>query len=173
MRKNVTQLVAENAKLGNPVNISIRLRTDRPLHEVMWDADFQPILKYNPAIDFTWSFTSAGGRITQELLPLTLKLRKAPAKREPCVSLYNGLIILPDGTALACSCVAAMDAVADLCIGNIREQSLLEIYAGDLMRQIRNQFRAGGGTMNHTCANCEMYRDLGLYRTREGRMSRT
>lgn len=169
MKNNVTELVEENAKMGNPVNISIGLRTDRPLDEVMKDPDFQPILKHHPAIDFTWSFTSAGGRITRELLPLTMKLRKAPTKRESCVNLYNGLIVLPDGDVLACSCVAAMDAVPDLLIGNILHESLLETYTGKLMRELRDQFRSGG-MMNKTCAGCEMYRDLELYRTSEGRM---
>jgi radical SAM protein with 4Fe4S-binding SPASM domain len=170
MRNNVTQLVAQNSRLGNPVNISIGLRTDRPLHEVMNDRDFQPILKYHPAIDYAWSFTSAGGRITRDLLPLAMRLRKAPAKKEPCVNLYNGPIVLSDGNVLACSCVAAIDAVPDLLIGNIRQQSLLDIYTGELMRQIRNQFKPGGSTMNKTCANCEMYRDLEVYRTAEGRV---
>ncbi len=169
MKNNVTQLVEENAKMGNLVNISIGLRTDRPLDEVMKDPDFQPILKYHPAIDFTSSFTSAGGRITRELLPPTMKLRKAPAKKEPCVNLYHGPIVLPDGDVLACSCVAAMDAVPDLLIGNILKQSLVEIYASKLTRELRNQFHPGG-TMNKTCASCEMYRDLEFYRTSKGRM---
>jgi radical SAM protein with 4Fe4S-binding SPASM domain len=169
MKKNVTRLVEENARLGSPVNVAIGLRTDRPLETVMKDADFQPILKHNPPIDFTWSFTSAGGRISLEMLPPGMKLRKAPAKSEPCTSLYNGPIVLPDGQVLACSCVAAMDAIADLRIGNIREESLLEIYCGKVMKELREQFRPGGA-LNATCAKCEMYRDLELYRTREGRI---
>nr|MCU0600065.1 SPASM domain-containing protein [Desulfobacterales bacterium] len=170
MKDNVTQLVQENAKLGNPVNISIGLRTDRSLDEVMKDPDFQPILQHSPEIDFTWSFTSAGGRITRKFLPVNMCLRSAPEKKEPCVSLYNGPIVLPDGEVLACPCVAAMDAVSDLRIGNILQQSLQDIYTGDLMRQLRDQFRSGRVDMNKTCANCEMYRNLELYRTREGRV---
>jgi MoaA/NifB/PqqE/SkfB family radical SAM enzyme len=170
MRMNVTQLVEENARLGNPVNVSIGLRTDRPLDEVMRDPDFQPILRHRPAIDFTWSFTSAGGRITPALLPPGMKLRVAPPKTEACVNLYNGPMVLPDGDVLGCSCVAAMDALPDLCIGNLRDQTLVDIYAGDLMRRLRNQFTPNGGPMNRTCAACEMYRNVELYRTHEGRL---
>jgi hypothetical protein len=61
-----------------------------------------------------------------------------------------------------------MDAVADLGIGNILEMSLLEIWRGDRLRQIREQFETGG--LNKTCAACDMYRNLELYRTREGRV---
>ena len=52
MKENVTQLVEENTRLGSPVHISICLRTDRPLAEVMRDPDFQPILKHNPTRRF-------------------------------------------------------------------------------------------------------------------------
>lgn len=168
MRDNVTALVRENARLGHPVNVSIGLRTDRPLEEVMKDPDFQPILEHQPQVDFTWSFASAGGRITREMLPPGMRLRPAPSKSEPCVNLYNGPIVLPDGTVLACSCLAAMDAAEDLAIGRILEQSLLEIYTGALMRELRAQFRPGG-CLNATCAGCDMYRGLELYRTGEGR----
>lgn len=90
------------------------------------DPDFQPILAHEPEIDFTWSF-SAAGRITRELLPAGMRLRHAPPKTEPCVSLYNGPTVLPDGDVLGCSCVAAMDAVPDLLIGNVLTTSLQEI----------------------------------------------
>jgi MoaA/NifB/PqqE/SkfB family radical SAM enzyme len=168
MRDNVTALVEENARRGNPVNVSIGLRTDRPLSEVLKDADFQPILRHRPQLDFTWWYASAGGRITREALPAGMRLRVAPAKTEPCVNLYNGPIVLPDGTVLGCSCLAAMDAIDDLRIGHILEQPLLDIWTGELMRQIRAQFQSGG-CLNHTCAGCDMYHDLELYRTAEGR----
>jgi hypothetical protein len=62
-----------------------------------------------------------------------------------------------------------MDALVDLRIGNLHEQSLLEIYTGMLMQQIRAQFQSGN-RLNKTCVDCDMYRDLELYRTREGRL---
>ena len=170
MKNNVTKLVQENARLGSPVNISIGLRTDRPLEGVLEDQDFQSIRKHNPSIDFTWSYTSAGGRLTPDLLPSTMKLREAASKQEPCVNLYNGPIVLPDGDVLACSCVAAMDAVPDLLIGNILKDDLLDIYTGNLLREIREQFKSETCSLNATCANCDMYRNLELYRTREGRI---
>ncbi|MCB9641058.1 MAG: radical SAM/SPASM domain-containing protein [Myxococcales bacterium] len=172
MRRNVLSLVEENDKLKNPLNITVCLRSDRPLKELMKDPDFQPILAYEPAIDFTWSYTSAGQRITREILPQGMELRTPPPKKEPCVNLYNGVTVLTDGNVMACSCVAAMDAVEDLSIGNIMEESLLEIYTGKLMKDLRAQFRAGG-TLNPTCAACDMYQDLELYRTREGRKRAT
>jgi radical SAM protein with 4Fe4S-binding SPASM domain len=166
-RRNVLELVRRNRALPEPLAITIGLRTDRPLDEVMRDADFQPILEHAPDIDFTWSFTSAGGRITREALPAGMRLRTVASRRETCVQLYNGPIVLPNGTVMACSCVAAMDASADLAIGNLREQSLAEIWQSERMARLRRSFSAGG--LNPTCAGCDMYRDLELYRTSEGR----
>lgn len=166
MLRNVTALVEMNAAKKNPTNIWICLRSDRPLADVMKDRDFQPILSHNPNIDFTWAFTSAGGRITRESLPSGMKLRVSSKKPEPCLYMYNGPIVLPDGAVSACACVAAVDALDDLCIGNILEQDLLEIYTSPRMQELRKQFWSNA--LNATCRNCDMYRNLDLYRTREG-----
>jgi radical SAM protein with 4Fe4S-binding SPASM domain len=168
MRRNVVALLEGNRRRGDPIPITIGLRPDRPLDEVMKHPDFQEILSYKPALDFTWSYTSAGGRISRDELPAAMKLRVVNKRRQPCASLYNGPIVLANGTVMACSCVASMDAVADLGIGNVLETPLLDIWQGDRMRQIREQFE--NQSLNRTCAGCDMYRNLELYRTREGRL---
>ncbi len=167
MRRNVVELVERNAALGSPVAITIALRPDRPLSDVMADKDFQPILAHKPQLDFTWSFTSANGRITRDILPPAMKLRVVRSRPEACVSTFNGPIVLPDGNLMGCSCVAAMDAVKDLGIGNILQSPLGEIWTGGQMRGLRESFSKGG--LNPTCSGCDMYRDLELYRTSEGR----
>lgn len=167
VRKNVLELVEKNTRRSEPLNITIGLRSDRPLEQVLEDPDFQPILARGPAIDFTWSFTSANGRITAEALPTAMKLRVVSSRKETCVQLYNGPIVLPDGTVMACSCVAAMDAIEDLAIGNVMETGLLDIWVSERMKQIRASF--GGDALNRTCAGCDMYRKPELYRTSEGR----
>lgn len=167
MKNNVTQLVERNTALGSPVAITIALRPDRPLDAVMADPDFQPILAHKPQLDFTWSFTSANGRIKREMLPATMRLRVVEVHSEPCVNTYNGLMVLSDGTVMGCGCVAAMDATEDLGIGNIKTSSLGEIWSGTAMQNLRSSLR--NGNLNSTCSGCDMYRDLEFYRTREGR----
>ena len=76
-------------------------------------------------------------------------------------------MILPDGTVMGCSCVAAMDATGDLGIGNILHTPLAELWRGARMRSLRSGFSQG--TLNSTCAKCDMYRNLDFYRTRDGR----
>ena len=167
MRRNVTELVRRNSELGEPVAITIALRPDRPLQAVMADPDFQPLLAFRPQLDFTWSFTSANGRITREILPAAMKLRLVTRRPEACVNTYNGPIVLPDGTVMGCSCVAAMDALKDLAIGNIMQSPLAEIWSGEQIRRLRASFQSGD--LNPTCAGCDMYRDLEFYRTSQGR----
>lgn len=167
MRANVVELLRLNAERSHPLPIAIALRPDRPLQDVMRDPDFQEILAYRPQLDFTWAYTSANGRITRETLPPAMKLRSVTSRKESCVNLWNGPIVLPDGTVMACSCVAAMDATADLAIGNILDSSLLEIWQGKFLRELRESF--GTTSLNKTCGGCDMYRDLEYYRTRDGR----
>jgi radical SAM protein with 4Fe4S-binding SPASM domain len=152
---------------GLAVAITIALRPDRPLEAVLRDPDFQPILAHNPQLDYTWSFTSAGGRITRKILPASMKLRVVNSRREPCVNTYNGPIVLPDGSVMGCSCVAAMDGVSDLGIGNVLQSSLSDIWQGSEMRELRSSFNTS--RLNQTCAKCDMYRDLEFYRTADGR----
>ena len=169
VRENVTELVTKNAERGFPVNIAIAIRNDRPLEDILKDPDFAPILKHGPSIDFTWAFTTAGGKIKAEDLPSGFRLRTLKPKSELCGNLLNGCMVLPDGTVQGCSCVASMDAGEDLEIGNILENSLQEIYTGKKMQELRKQFQSGQ-KMNETCKNCDMYQvGLELYRTREGR----
>lgn len=167
MRRNVVELVDRNTALGSPVAITIALRPDRCLDDVMKQPDFQPILAHKPQLDFTWSFTSANGRITREILPASMKLRVVTSRPETCVNMYNGPIVLPGGEVMGCSCVAAMDAVKDLGIGNVLRNSLGEIWSGTQMHELRSSFSSR--TLNPTCASCDMYRDLEFYRTSDGR----
>ena len=167
MKKNVTELVAQNARLKEPLHLTLALRPDRPLQEVLKDPDLQPILAYRPQIDFTWAFGTIGGKIKPEELPQAMKLRSLTIKKESCVNLYNGPIVLPRGEVMACSCVAAMDAVSDLGIGNIMKTPLSDIWKGEQLKQIRASF--GTGALNATCSGCDFYRNLDCYRTREGR----
>jgi hypothetical protein len=167
MRENVVELLRLNAQRDTPIPIAIALRPDRPLDDVMKDADFQEILAYRPELDFTWAYTSANGRIHRDALPAAMKLRTVSRRPESCVNLWNGPIVLPDGTVMACSCVAAMDAAADLGIGNILQSDLLEMWRGRRLQEVRGSF--GTSSLNQTCAGCDMYRDLEFYRTREGR----
>lgn len=165
--RNVLALLEQNERAGRPVSMVVGLRPDRPLEHVMEQPDLQRVLAYDPILDFTWSYTNAGGRISRDELPAQMRMRRVRRKPEACVQVYNGPIVLPDGSVLACSCVAAMDAVDDLAIGNVLNQDLSEIWCSQAMGRLRESF--GTQSLNPTCSACDMYRNLDLYRSREGR----
>lgn len=170
MRDNVLALLETRERLGIPLDITIGLRSDRPLVEVMKDPDFQPILKYKPEIDFTWSFYDFGGKIKESDLLGTMKMRQVATdkKTQPCKNLYDGPIVLPEGVVMACYCAAAMDAIEDLSIGNIMNESLGEIWTGSQRQKLIAQFEKGGN-LNSTCSACTAYRNLDFYRSSKGR----
>ena len=68
---------------------------------------------------------------------------------------------------LGCSCVAAMDAIEDLRNGHFLDTDLNDIWRSTSMMEMREQFRYG--KLNPTCDGCNMYRNLDLYRSREGK----
>jgi hypothetical protein len=156
-----TELVQRNTVLGSPVAIAIALWPGRPLDAVMADPDFQPILAHKPQLDFTWSFTSANGRITRDILPESMKLRVVSSRPEACLNTYNGAMVLPDSVVMGCSCVAAMDAIKDLGI----VQYFASAPGGALGRRNRGQapVKFSAGDLNSTWAGCDMYRDLEFY----------
>jgi hypothetical protein len=164
MRGNVLALLEARERLSAPLHVTIGLRSDRPLAEIMADSDFQSILARKPDIEFNGTFADFGGRIKKADLPGTMQLRDRHAKREPCKNLYDGPTVLPDGQVIICSCAAAMDALDDLGIGDILQQSLLEMWRGAARRRLIGQFR-GESPMNKTCSSCTSYHDLDFYRT--------
>jgi MoaA/NifB/PqqE/SkfB family radical SAM enzyme len=172
MKNNVLSLLEARDRLGaiDKLEVTIGLRTDRTLASVMTDPDFQPILKYKPKIDFTWSYVDFGGKIKAADLKGVMQLRvlSKSAKREPCKNLYDGPTILPDGEVLICSCASAMDAIGDLSIGNVMKASLKDIWGGALRRNLIAQFK-GEQPLNRTCAGCTSYRNLDFYRTGNAR----
>jgi radical SAM protein with 4Fe4S-binding SPASM domain len=139
----------------------------QPVLDAMSVRPYELHLEHRPDVDFTWSFTSAGGRITREQLPPAMRLRVVRSRPEPCVQLYNGPMVLPDGTVIACGCVASMDASADLALGHVLQDNLADLWRADRLKGLRDSF--GTDALNPTCRTCDMYRDLEVYRTGEGR----
>jgi MoaA/NifB/PqqE/SkfB family radical SAM enzyme len=168
MRRNTVALLERNARREHPVDIRIALRPDRPLPEVMGQADFQEILAYRPEITFHWSFGSAGGRLLEQRLPPAFQIGDKRAARECCEYLFRGPIVLSDGTVLACCCSpAGMDFIDELSIGNILDSSLLEMWTGPKMGDLRARFEAG--TTGAPCRGCGQYEGLDRFRTSGGR----
>lgn len=163
MRRNVLELLTANERCGRKVEITLALRPDRPLGEVLADPDFAPILKLRPAVASNRFYSDAGGRVEREGLAPAYRLRVLRAHREPCAYTFDGPVILSDGTVVACNCLASMDRQSDLGLGNIMERSLLELWRGGAIQRLRASF--GTPALNSTCASCTMYQGPRVFRT--------
>ena len=168
MRDNVLSLLEANEKNGRRVKITILLRSDRSLESLKQDRDFREVEKFNPHIYYYNTFASLGGVINSDMLLDNMHTRLPRDKPESCRKLFDSPVVLPNGTVLACDCFAAMDAIEDLGIGNVLENSLGDIWRSHKMRELRESF--ANGNLNPTCARCDVYEDLSLLRGAEGRL---
>jgi radical SAM protein with 4Fe4S-binding SPASM domain len=67
-----------------------------------------------------------------------------------CAMPYWLVSVLWDGTVVAC----CQDYDGAASFGNLREQSLKEIWEGDKLRRFREQWKAAAFSDGHPCAHC-------------------
>jgi MoaA/NifB/PqqE/SkfB family radical SAM enzyme len=166
MRGNVLDLLKANERAGRPVEVTIGFRTNRRLEDVLADPDFQEIKRYRPLIDFTFSFSSWGGKIDFADLPPGFIPRGQPPQVETCAWLYDGPIVFANGEVGLCGC-QDVEAKSDLVVGNIRDRSLYEIWNSPRVAELRRGFTAPE-TKPNICRVCTSYRNLDANRSAEG-----
>lgn len=71
-------------------------------------------------------------------------------ERFPCVYLWQGVIILWDGRVVPC----ATDCNATLVLGDLKKQSLQEVWKGGPLKRLKQQ-HIRGNYSNDLCRNCE------------------
>jgi radical SAM protein with 4Fe4S-binding SPASM domain len=86
-----------------------------------------------------------------KVAPNTLK--KLPKVRYPCYHLWFSPAVNFDGEVSICCCDWAREAV----IGNLREDSLAEIWQGNLLRQFRLYHLQAEYNEIPLCRNCDVW----------------
>lgn len=104
--------------------------------------------------DIIDSFSNWSGLVKEEELPEGAKIlgNNILPKTVPCFSPMYNMMILQSGKVLACGC---MDAMEKLEIGDIKSESILEIWNSDKMQALRNSFISG--TIPVLCQGCSYY----------------
>jgi MoaA/NifB/PqqE/SkfB family radical SAM enzyme len=165
MLTGIEKLLQANLALGQPVHINFLIRSDVVPKEAMTKPDYQKRIRpyINEATDIgvmlngydTW-----GGMIKQEDLFGEMKLAEPAAdKSRPCKQTFT-LTVLYDGRVRACGCRFS-NANPDedpLIIGNLNEQSLVEIWNGDKLKQFRRSFPEG--QLTDLCKACCTYQPI-------------
>ncbi|TFG07436.1 MAG: radical SAM/SPASM domain-containing protein [Promethearchaeota archaeon] len=139
--------------------IIIAFRAKRPFRKI-WNTMNRTILReyFDERlfhIAFMTVYDNWCGNVTKENLLGIMKMKKRNMKRKyPCFSLEK-ISILPNGNVRLCACRIKVDENDDLVIGNILENSLLEILHGDYRRKIINDWQ--NGKIVDVCKDCARY----------------
>lgn len=150
--KNIIALLESNKRNGSPIDIAILLRHDKGFN-LKNNRYYQKISEFPHKIfvrndDYdNWS-----GLIKLENLPKGQMFSENKNKNFPCSQLYNGFIVTPNGDVGVCW---ARDLNLDLKIGNINEKTLKEIWQGEKIKELRqNWFK---GQLSKPCVTCLGY----------------
>jgi radical SAM protein with 4Fe4S-binding SPASM domain len=105
-------------------------------------------------VDIIDTFSSWSGLLTETDIPEGARISeiKAQTRKSSCFSPMYNMMVLQNGRVLACGC---MDALEELEIGDIKKESILEIWNSKRMLAIRNAFTSG--TIPAVCQNCSYY----------------
>jgi MoaA/NifB/PqqE/SkfB family radical SAM enzyme len=166
LRAGVQKLLKRRNQRHSPMVVSLQFRADVGLAEILRMPDFQrlilPHLRPEEVKNLyaqVRSFDNWGGQIKPGDLPAGMQIADAPLlKYRPCHWLFSPQVLY-DGRVRACSGrFTARDLVKEdgLLVGDLRSQTLGEIWDGDALRDLRRDFERG--TLPPVCQSCTMYR---------------
>lgn len=164
MKKGVTELIKKNEEKKSPVEINFFFRSNLSLRDTLALEDCKKAGKKMRMARFNMDFDDWAGAIKQEELLKGMHLRP-PAKieNEPCYWFYDGPIIFSDGKVGVCGC-RDYNADSQLILGNIMEDSLLNLWRSRKMAVLREAFSSG--QVPDICKKCSIYSNLDFYRSR-------
>jgi len=162
MLENVLAFLTENRRAGLPITVTLGIRSDRSLRDLAQDPDMVRVVERLgwENVEAIHYYKNWGGSIGAADLTAGMRLKPPVRWRHPrigpCIQPYVGMIVYHDGTVGACSCAAANGA--ELIIGDVKRQSLLEIWRGESLRRLRRSF--SDGTLPPVCKACNDYSNL-------------
>jgi len=158
--ENLLRLIHENKKRGNKI---VLLFTIKPMGESISDVLNYPDFKMiSSSVDFnlvkavknqSFYVDDWGGAVK---LPPYLKRRPLyPRMFRPCILLYAGLILFPNGNIGVCPC-RDFEANSSLILGNIKGTTLKEVWTGEKPARLRFNWRRINIIPN-ICKYCSQY----------------
>lgn len=167
--RNIIDFAKENNKRGRPVRFRVAMRIDRPFSEIAGSSDYMEVAELvgNENIGANFSFDNWGGKISQQNLTGTMRLRGGSIgeswlnivrnpRISPCTMLYGGPQVFWDGKVGGCGCRDVN--ASELIIGNINDRHIGDIVLGEEIKQLRRSF-LNGSTPN-ICQKCTLYSNV-------------
>lgn len=152
-----------------PLRVRLHFRSDMAFREATRLPDYTsrivPLLRpeEREAVEaLIIGYDSWGGQIKPEDLVGAMHMARPPRlKHRPCALTFSPQVLW-DGKVRACPCyfgpVDTRDAKDPLYVGDLNEESLVEIWRGDRLRQVRRNF--ANGTLPDLCVRCTMYESV-------------
>ena len=162
---NIKEFAAANNEAGRPVNFKLSLRVDRSLREAFQYPDHKEIeaLVGKRNISANLFFDNWAGKISADMLTGTMKLRNSRnifrPRNSPCSELFSGPMVAWDGRVSACGC-RDVD-ISELVIGDVTTQHLGEIWFGEEIRKLRDEFLTN--RIQPICDSCTHYSNVSHY----------
>lgn len=162
--RNIIAFANANNAAGRPVDFVLEMRVDRPASEVRASKDFQTVaaLIGPDRIGIKYRYDNWAGKISQDQLSGNMRLRAVSSMRtpriSPCSELYSGPMVYWDGRVGACGC-RDLDA-RDLIIGDANVSHIAEIWLGDTLRRLRDEFLTS--KIQPICASCTHYNNVSI-----------
>jgi MoaA/NifB/PqqE/SkfB family radical SAM enzyme len=159
MLSGVGNLLEYNRSKGEPTSIAIRFRNAQKPSEIIGSKDFLRVIKpyFSDKVrcNFTIDFDNWGGLIKDQDLLGHMRLRHMHNNLDiPCCALF-GFMVRYDGSVRLCGCRFKRTDMDDMVIGNIREQSLLDISKKAKAWEVAKGFYSG--KRPETCVGCSLY----------------
>jgi radical SAM protein with 4Fe4S-binding SPASM domain len=155
----VHNLLEYNRSKGEPTSIAIRFRNAQKPSEVIRSQDFiraiKPYFSTKVRCNFTVEFENWGGLTKDQDVFGSMKLRHMQKRLDvPCRALFY-FMVRYDGSMRLCGCRFYRSDMDDMIVGNLREQSLIEISKNPKTWEIIKGFYSG--QRPETCLGCSLY----------------
>lgn len=159
----IGKLLEYNKKKGEPVEISIDFRSANRPSFTLNSSDFnkfiRPFLSEKVKYSFMADYDNWGGAIIPQDLKGIMKMRRVPkVKSAPCRRTFDAAILY-DGSVRLCACRIKDTEFDDLVVGNIRNDSLDNIYNSEKTKAVRRKFI--DSNLPDVCSDCSLYMPAG------------
>ena len=166
MFNNLINLLKENIDSGNPINISVDMRTDKTLNETINFPDYKKLLKYLPAenLGCKFKYDDWAGKVKQSELTGVMKIRNMMLsmrfRYSACFEYYNGPSVYWNGDVGICGC-RDVDA-KELIIGNVNNNKISDIWYNNKHLETLKNFKT---LTPDICKKCTHYDNLSHFNT--------
>ena len=167
VRKNIINLLEENGRAENPVHVNFRIKTLMSEEEALNHEFLKILSNHHCTIDLTpindniisnWAGRFDRDSFIYKFVPSS-NGRKYNHKRfnltnkAPCNNLWRRMVVYWDGSVVLC----CADMFASSVLGNLKYNSIEEIWRGSVLRDLRNKMIERRRFEVSLCKNCDIH----------------